>query len=420
MPNGTPISSLWHSRRIATANHEAKLRRLKDISDRKLRVAFIIVHRDVWKYDGLIAELRNTTWAEPIIIIAPYIAQGPASMREALLQCQDYAVSLGVEFYLDERLFEPDVDPRNLAPILPFFDIVFFSNPHDLTTRHYYRELYLNHLCCYVPYSYGMSYLNFNYNHYNQEFHNCMWRIFVPLRRHFDIFSRCCASGASHVRVAGYPGIHDLLCGIPHSYRHWKNDGRLKVIWAPHHTISMPELQLSHFLPIHEFMVTLKRRYSDHIEWAFRPHPLLKHNLINIAGWSLSEVDGYWREWENDSHISSDDYVGLFANSNAIIHDSASFLVEYLYTGRPALYLDFNGAALGYMNDVGAKAYECYKIARCTNDIEKFLDSLINGFFDTESIQKNIFISSEVLASAHARPELTIINELYQAVYATE
>lgn len=416
MPSGSPIYSLLKARASAEEMHRNAIFRIRNQNAQRIRIAFIIIHASVWKYHGLLQTLKESTWAEPLIIVAPYIAQGTNKMLEDLASAIDYAKRVGVQYYIDNRLLEGG-DPYDPPPDFPQFDIAFFSNPHRLTTPPYYTNIYLNYPSCYVPYSYGMGYLNMNFDHYNQEFHNCMWRIYVPLNYHKDVFERSCASGSKHVRVTGYPGIHDLLLGTSPNYLQWQSDGRKKIIWAPHHTIYNEGLPLSNFLRIHELMLTTKQKYRNHIEWAFRPHPLLKYNLVNIGGWSKNQVEDYWAEWENDSHISTGNYVDLFASSDAIIHDSASFLVEYLYTGKPALYIDYDWKALGCMNEVGAAAYENYDIARSDQDLDNFITRVISNQKTTSEISSQSFISDVVLKSAQTRPEDNIVDDLRHALF---
>lgn len=92
-------------------------------------------------------------------------------------------------------------------------------------------------------------------------------------------------------------------------------------------------------------------------------------------------------------------------------------MVEYLYTGKPALYIDYDWEALGCMNEVGAAAYEAYDIARSDQDLENFITRVISNQKTTSEVSSQSFISNVVLKSAQTRPEDNIVDDLRHALF---
>ena len=74
---------------------------------------------------------------------------------------------------------------------------------------------------------------------------------------------------------------------------------------------------------------------------AFKPHPILKPKLYKHALWGKERTDAYYHCWETmeNTQLEMSDYIDLFMTSDAMIFDSVSFMTEYLYTKKPALFL---------------------------------------------------------------------------------
>ena len=90
------------------------------------------------------------------------------------------------------------------------------------------------------------------------------------------------------------------------------------------------------------------------------------------------------------------EYLDLFLFSDTIIHDSGSFLAEYLYVKKPALYMLSKNNNLSFYNEFSLKALNSYRTAKDFLDIEYFVSELVLGgigiteehdmFFDEEIV----------------------------------
>jgi hypothetical protein len=135
--------------------------------------------------------------------------------------------------------------------------------------------------------------------------------------------------------VTGLPDTDDLIASTSEQPDPWKTvEGgkRLKrVIWAPHHSVGSGDhagMDYSTFLEYADFMLEMARKYADRIQFAFKPHPLLRNNLR--ACWPEEKIDAYYRQWETlpNTQLELGSYKGLFVHSDAMIPDCGSFTIE--------------------------------------------------------------------------------------------
>ena len=190
-------------------------------------------------------------------------------------------------------------------------------------------------LTMYIPYSIEYGTVNAIYrkpNFQDQLFLNICWNAVREkyLKELSFPFSR-----AGRIVGLGYPFIDELLQD--------SNSTRDYVIYAPH--FSFPVNGVTRPLTIGTFMETgvaiLKyaQRHPE-IRWVFKPHPGLRSELETTGGWTRTEVDAYYRAWEQlGVGCYTSDYPYYFARSKAMITDSASFLLEYPVTQKPLIWL---------------------------------------------------------------------------------
>jgi CDP-glycerol glycerophosphotransferase (TagB/SpsB family) len=159
----------------------------------------------------------------------------------------------------------------------------------------------------------------------------------------------------------------------------WKNkDFRKRIIWAPHHTILEDgRKKMSNFLEYAELFKELAIKYQDKIVWAFKPHPGLKSKLSSNTVWGEEKTNEYYNFWKNQEYTQLEEgyYIDLFHYSDAMIHDSGSFLNEYMYFRKPVLYL-LSNKKKPYYNQFGLDALNACRIGQSFDDISNFTNEL--------------------------------------------
>jgi CDP-glycerol glycerophosphotransferase (TagB/SpsB family) len=115
------------------------------------------------------------------------------------------------------------------------------------------------------------------------------------------------------------------------------------------------------------------------IEIIFKPHPLLKVKLYNDSEWGIEKTNEYYNKWKNHNYggLNESEYINLFKTSDALIHDSGSFLIEYLYLNKPVLRTDKDDSIKERLNSFGKMAYDVHYIAKNKNEIIEFIDHVI-------------------------------------------
>ena len=79
----------------------------------------------------------------------------------------------------------------------------------------------------------------------------------------------------------------------------------------------------------------------------------------------------------------SGDYMDLFANSDAMIHDCSSFIGEYLFTEKPCCYMLKSQQEIeDVLNPMGMACIKNYYKAFSKEDIMKFIDDVVVSGID--------------------------------------
>ena len=387
-------------------------------SKEKIRVVFLVIHKSVWKVDSVYKKMSEHPLFEPLIVVCPDIAHGDEHMWSEMNTTYNYfnekKYSL-VSAYNQEKKEWLKLDSLNP-------DIIFFTNPHKLTYQEYYEDAYLNYLSCYVPYHHEI--VN-NPEQFNQQFHIAQWKIFSTNESAVQLYKNYYPRYGDNVILVGYPAMEELIDKINNNtYADvWKtNDGRLRVIWAPHHSIEMNKnVPYSNFIQHAHLFQELSNKYKDKIIWSFKPHPLLKIKLYEMPHWGKKITDEYYEYWKNNeySQLEQGEYIDLFCSSDVMIHDSGSFLAEYLYMKKPVL---FNLSPINngeYYSDFGLDALNSCFLGKTEKDIITFLESNLSismrkiAESHTQFLNKNVvpFFSKE-------KPSDLIIKSILDSYYS--
>ncbi len=347
-----------------------------------IKVAFFAIHSSVWKYDKIYQLMEEDPRFDPVVVICPAVNYGKGNMLEEMEKSYKLFKNKGynvIKTYSEEDDTYLDVK-HEIAP-----DIIFYTNPYEgLIMDKYYITNFKDTLTCYTQYGFYIG--KIHEVMYNLFFHNILWRAFYQTNMHKKMAIETAKNKGRNVIVMGYPGVDDLVYGARTCHDIWKNpDENLKrIIWAPHHTIDDREnlnLNFSNFMRYYQTMIDIAQKYSTKIQIAFKPHPLLKVKLYNHSDWGKERTDNYYKQWEhlNNTQIELDQYIDLFNSSDAMILDSASFVAEYLYCGKPSLYTFADDNVKNRFNDFGKLALEQHYHAYNETQIVEFIELVCNG-----------------------------------------
>lgn len=346
-----------------------------------IEVAFFLTVPGMWKCDYLMRAMMNDPHYHPYVVIYPYSQYKGFSKEEietTLHRTEEFVRGKGFEYvipYDAKRKKWQDIK-RTLNP-----DIVVFSDPYKDCLPKYFIYHFRNKLTCYVPYS--LTILRLYRENYGIMSINLMGIFCLETPMHRQLAEKYMRNEAVNAVVTGYPGTEVFLDKNYTPKDVWKAQSKPKkrIIWAPHHSID-DAISISTFLLYCDEMLLLAQKYDDSVQFVFKPHQLLKFKLQKL--WGEKRTEEYYRKWDelSNGQLEESSYVDLFLTSDAMIHDSASFTTEYLYTQKPVMYLVRNEHQSDVLTPFGELVFNAHYHGYCVNDIETFLQEVVLGADD--------------------------------------
>ena len=302
----------------------------------KIRVLFWVSEPAKWKVQSLYNIMRASKDFDPYVVLGvpkDDLRLGLNGLQRKIEEDRRFYEKLGCKCIVN---FQFDVmRPHPLREFRP--DIVFYQDP-----RHFFEEDSLewaskSALCCYVPYSietFGLIWI-----HILPWFHELLYLRVAPTKtdeRYIKTFMPWWRR-AGRIKGLGHTVFDEYLldssCEEPSNY----------VIYAPHFSFPTDKKErpivISTFLKTGRPILEYAKAHQE-IKWLFKPHPLLRRELELLGAWSHAEIEEYYSDWENlGATAYQGDYVRLFKESQALITDCSSFLVEYALTKKPVIRL---------------------------------------------------------------------------------
>ncbi|HBE39656.1 MAG TPA: CDP-glycerol--glycerophosphate glycerophosphotransferase [Bacteroidales bacterium] len=397
----------------APLRHSRSLKRIKGKA--VIKVAFFVVNGAIWKLDDVFRMMMDDKRFDPVIIVCPYISYNGEMMKiwmndaYNLFTGKQYPVLMALNTNTERWL-----DVKN--EIRP--DIIFFTTSYQLTREDYYIRNFPDHLTCYVPYAFMTP--NTYDEQFNQFFHNAVWRAFYETPIHKEIAVKYARNRGRNVRVTGYPGCDPFLDKSHKPADIWKKSaaGVKRVIWAPHHLMK-EGLKTSNFLNYSGIMLDIAKKYQGKLQFVLKPHPMLKPKLYQYPEWGKKKTDDYFREWEDlpNGQVEEGDYIDLFLTSDALILDCGSFITEYMFTGKPSVFMISNEDVMTGWNEYGEKALSVLYHSRKFEELNFFIESVVIGGKDTMREKRIEFIKEVLMPPGNRSASENIFNGIVGEIW---
>lgn len=361
-----------------------QLRALEKIRRKEvIHVVFQVYHIGMWKNDSLMKLMMAHPRFSPVIWIVSHYDTWPTEQN--MQNIRNHCKTMGFPYveYADVATL------RRRQPV----DFFFIQEPYNFNLVRK-RDNGLTDLpLCYAPYCFR--------NHAQPEsYNNPLQNITV-----FNFFENSYISEIAK-EITDNHGARNVVTGqlmvdtfvdstiLPPQPSPWKDCGRpmKKVIWAPHWSLNdIPGfLHTSTFMLVHEAMLELAEKYADRIQFAFKPHPSLRHVLLDEKYLGPEKTEAYYRRWAEEmpnTQYENGDYVELFRHSDAMIHDCGSFMLEYLLVDKPCMYLR-DGEGFAQFNEMSKAALTAYYKGVTKEEIERFLTECVLGSEDAYAEQR--------------------------------
>lgn len=308
---------------------------------------------------------------DPMVVIIPDVSRGYPHQKQTYLRAREYFTGLyGAGRVLDGW----DMHSDSCPDLTDRFDIIYFADPYDAMAPEVHSIQYASTrevLPVYVNYGFDVGYYTM-YSRMKGPELNLVWKYFTETVFSQEDCRKLQVIGGKNVVLTGYPKM-DSFAEYP-----TKPEGtKKKILITPHHSVNMEELPLSNFRTYHDLLLQLPDLFPE-IRFVFRPHPLMFIRLINEKIWTEDQVDRYLQKLERAGIEYSDGggYLHLFAECDAIINDSGSFTMEWLFTGKPGCFVMNEDLKEEHLTTQMNEAITRYRIARSREDILRFISDI--------------------------------------------
>lgn len=324
---------------IDFAEHQAafpeKVARIKArvAAGARVRATFLVSSASMFPSRPLFERMAADPLFAPRIVVVPGIR---AVVDDLEATCEALQSALPTAEVLSSKGDDPVLPWRDVSVDS---DIVVYNSPY--AASHFF----------YNPrFAYGRDFLpiHVNYGYYRSVYdrhvmgmdtYAYFWKALFENEDVLAEYRHCSIIGGTNGLLTGYCKM-DALAGL----RRRGLVDRPCVLIAPHHSVEggmNRVLGLSNFVRFAPLFLTLPDRYPG-LDFIFRPHPALFTVLARETLWGCERTAAWQAAFSAHANTRwSDDGDALqdFVDSDAIIQDCGSFLVEYFYTGRPCCYL---------------------------------------------------------------------------------
>ncbi len=212
------------------------------------------------------------------------------------------------------------------------------------------------------------------------------------VKTHFDYVQRKNISkGLQKCYNFGYPVFENLYLNKNDECIYKNSYNKHKVMWTPRWTLD-EKLGGSNFLKYYKNMFSYflnNEKYS----FVFRPHPLLFSNFIETGVISIEEKNEILdsiNHSNNSVYDTSSEYINTFFNTDCLITDNSSIIVEYFITGKPMIFC-YNDSNLVF-NNIMNKILECNYVVNTFDEILEILNKLNKGIDEKKEL-RNKYVS---------------------------
>lgn len=355
----------------------------------KVNVFFILQYPEMWNsfktvFDAFSSDIRFNA----VILAVPKqngVNFSNGSFEEKN-EAADYCYSNDLPF-IDSRTNNGWVNIKDLEP-----DIIFVQRPYDecMPKDYSLNKMSTVAILCYIPYGFEFVRnvhleIEYNDNFLNNVFccfaDNSETANFIRNRSKLDYYL-----GLRKIFDIGYPRF-DLINQIGKNI-----NSRSTVLWTPRW--STDEINDRSFF--FDYIEVLKRYFVNNpkLNLIIRPHPLMFKNFIEKGVLTDIEVEHIKEGINNIENIKWDNninYLDSFNESDILVSDFSSLIIEYFATNKPIIYC---GEVDGF-NNVGKQMARGIYCAHNSESLINYLDYLTcnyDKYYDLNQTTINKYI----------------------------
>lgn len=350
-------------KRLATQNH--------------YEVIFYVYDCSKWKCQSLYELMENSSDFSPLIVVTKNAAKNldnPSyQTKEDILKTFEFFKSKGMNVTLGY-----DFDKEKHIPLKEFRpDIIIYQHPWYVETSQGPVVCSEFALTAYVPYDIATTNLP---SDYNLRFHNYVENFFVFNDSFKEYYSAKMDNKGENIRVVG-------ALALDYFTNHTPENKKQYVIYAPHWTVKHEgTIAYSTFVETGKFMLEYAKR-NPQFNWLFKPHPMLKKALIDNKIMTKEEVEEYYNSWQESCFDG--DYLRYFNDSQLMITDCSTFLLEYAFTQKPLIRLVSKD--MPEFNTTTEEIVKTYYNIQNIQELEKHLNMILKEHNDPLNKKRQSF-----------------------------
>lgn len=399
---------------LAKKNLRIRQIRQKIQEGEPVKIVLFVSRTSCWVFEDLYRLLKASGVFKPIVVVKPFMSRGMKYMKECMrstmadLAAQGYEPVAGYDERTDTFLdVRHKIDP----------DMVFYTKfwkPHF--HKYFYIDRFRDRPCFLTDYGYNVS------NHtaaMNFELQNEVDAYFYFSEKQIPDIRAAMNNHGKNIVVTGSMKIAKLFDPGYTPVDVWKpqETRKKRIIWAPHHEdkTSMDMYQYDAFYDLYNVMFDIAEKYKDQVQFAFKPHPLLKTKLDRYWGTELREE--YYARWANleNGQLEEGEFIDLFLTSDAMILDSISFIAEYTATKKPALFT-VGSHSRTLFNTLGEELfnmmYHAYAKENMLKSICAFIEDVVIGGKDIYAEKRAAYVDAYLAPPNHQ----TAAENVYQGI----
>lgn len=379
----------------------------------KVNVAFQSYSAAQWPAGGVYERIAKDDRFDVKVFAAPLVDRDRDSRIDSYTQTYNWFKTNGYKVFGGLDIENDRTKSWDEAGGYPDVLYVVSSWNDILSENQNYLEMPLNTLIGFIDYgmnavenkdgSYEKEYI------YNKNSAGLMWKIYCDLEKTYEKYQKYNILHGKNALYTGYPKMdyfyQDRIWKKDEVEKLWKiPDGMSekaikKIIIAPHFSVhDNAILKFATFKQNKWFWIYLMKKYGN-ISFVFKPHPNLRAISVEEGVFKTYEdYDNYLKQIDdlpNAKVVTESSYLEYFATSDGMILDSCSFLVEYMYTKKPLLFLRRDTQ---YFTDVGEEILKENYTASGEDyfGIEKFITEVILGEKDTKKEKRDQIFKNEL------------------------
>ena len=335
----------------------------------KIKVVFLCQYIPCWnKLSRIFEEMQHDGRFEVKIIAVPEKINN-IDDRNYMYFSERYGKDVVIDAYKESEWY--DIRKENA-------DYVFLQRPYDQYLPELYRSKNISRFAkvLYVSYGYMLTdtdreicaekrFFRNIYMYFAENSYQCKCNI--------NRFKRAHKNAWMKTLDLGYPSLENFI-----SKKDTAVEGEeTRVLWTPRWTEDK-EVGGSSFMKYKDSVIEYAKK-KENVQLIFRPHPMMFDHFVSVGRLSTKDAESYINIFDDNKkyvYDRSGDYASTFWNTDILITDYSSIIVEYFLTEKPIIYCD---VGIKDPDLVFRKIMERMYIVNSWDEVEAMLDKLISG-----------------------------------------